>query len=216
MVLLRLCGSRRLADLPPFGGGYGFADFREAPPIFEVLVRLFVPVFRVQGNALGLLQDFDSDTFPAQQLFVSGSVGDIPYDYSLKLPHVNEGCADIAWTEGSEHGCSAEIEAAGIADGGSFAVVIRMVLLDQCVMALAKDAASIIINDHPADGGAALLVSLVGQQKCQPHEVLVAELAEESVVDDFGQALGGQISNRVQHLIADGSILCNERLHGCS
>src|ERR1700738_4756612 len=91
-----------------------------------------------------------------------------------------------------------------------------MVLLNQCVVPFAEDLPRFVADDHAANRTAALVVSLFCQQDGDAHEVPVRQLLEEPVFDDLGKALGREMSDRVQNLLGNRSILRNKGLHESS
>src|SRR5258705_13863282 len=107
----------------------GLAHFGQALPVLIVLIRLLAAILRIKLNALLIFENLDLHAFRSDHLLVARGIGDITDDNSVELAHVDQRGTNVAGTECRKNRCLAEIFASGIANGGCFAVIVRMVFL---------------------------------------------------------------------------------------
>src|SRR5579872_6600548 len=134
-----------------------------------MLIGLFLEVFCEERYSLRILENLYLHTFLPQHLLIPAEVRHVSDHQSLELKLVNQCRTDIARAQRSEHGGLAEIKAPGIASGGSFAVIVRMPFLYQRIVPFTDNFPRIVVDDHSANGRAALFVSLFREQESDAH-----------------------------------------------
>ena len=78
------------------------------------------------------------NAFVPQPRCVPGGVSYVADHNTAELPHIEERCAHVARAERCENSCHAKIVPPGVAEGGGFAMVVRMVFLYQSVVSFPK------------------------------------------------------------------------------
>ena len=133
-------------------------------------------------------------------------------DDPVELAHVDKRRTDVAGAECRENRRPAEILPSGIADGGGFAVIVRVVFLHQGVVAFPKNPARLVADDDAANRASAFVISLLRQQNSDAHEIRIGQLFEKSVCRNGGQALRRKMGDNVEHFVGHGRLLGDKRL----
>src|SRR5580704_6855565 len=150
-----------------------FANRRKAIGVFQMLVRFFLYVFRKQSDSVGIFQNIHLDALLAKYFLRAGKICNITDDTALKLAPVDQRRTNVTSAESRKDRGLAEIHASRISCGRRLAMIVRMVLLDQCIVSFANDFPCLVVYDYAAYGAAAFVVSLSRQQDADSHEVSV-------------------------------------------
>jgi hypothetical protein len=108
-----------------------------------------------------------------QHLLVAAGVRHISNYDTMELTHVDQGRAYVAGSQRRKKSCFAKIQPASIPYGCRFAMIIRIVFLNQSVVRFADDNASVAIDYYCTNGTATLFVAFLSEMDGNPHEISV-------------------------------------------